>query len=55
MEVEWGRGSRRGCRCRDPLQHYMRVQLRVGAVEAVHGGLQQTFLAPDVRRRKQDG
>lgn len=31
-----GGGRGRG----DPLQHHVRVQLRVGAVEAVHGGLQ---------------
>lgn len=49
VEVERGGGSRGGGGRRgrgDPLQHHVRVQLRVGAVEAVHGGLQQALLAP---------
>lgn len=49
VEVEGrGRGQRGGGRGRgrDPLQDDMRVKLRLGAVEAGHGRLQQTLLAP---------
>lgn len=46
VEVEGGaRGGGRG-RGRDPLQDDVRVELRLGAVEAGHGRLQQTLLAP---------
>lgn len=46
VEVEGGRrGGGRG-RGRDPLQNHVRVELRLGAVEAGHGRLQKTLLAP---------
>lgn len=49
VEVEGGGRSGRGGGCRgsgDPLQDDMGVELRLGAVESRHGGLQQTLLTP---------
>lgn len=43
VEVE---GSGGGSRGRDPLQDHVRVELRLGAVEAGHGRLQETLLTP---------
>lgn len=49
VEVEGGGGSGRGRgrgRGRDPLQDHVWVELRLGAVEAGHGRLQETLLTP---------
>lgn len=45
MEVEGSRRGRWRGRGRDPLQDDVRVELRLGAVEA-RSGLQQTLLTP---------
>lgn len=52
VEVEGGGGGRRGSRGRDPLQDHVGVELRLGAVEARHGRLQETLLTPAGRTGK---
>lgn len=49
VEVEGGGRSGRGGGRRgggDPLQDHVGVELRLGAVQSRHGGLQQTLLTP---------